>query len=76
MCESKLWSHDRVHKQALDKEWTSEDRDVKTVLVKFSDAHEWITKWKHQSWMRVVRTRRSTGVECGGSPYSRLRLGS
>ena len=41
--EFKLWSHDRVHKQALDEEWTSEDGDVKVVLVKFSDAHEWNT---------------------------------
>ena len=29
LCESKLWSHDRFHKQALDEEWTSEDGDVK-----------------------------------------------
>ena len=42
--ESKLWSHDRVHKQALDEEWTSEDGDVKIVLVNFTDAREWNTK--------------------------------
>ena len=47
--ESKLWSHDRVPKQALDEEWTSQDGDVKIVLVKFSAAHEWNTKWNRQS---------------------------
>ena len=35
LCESKLWSHDRIHNQALDEEWTSENGDAKIVLVKF-----------------------------------------
>ena len=44
--ESKFWSHDRIHTQALDDEWTRDDGDVKKVLVKFSDAHDWITELK------------------------------
>ena len=57
-------SHDRVHKQALDEVLTSKDGDVKVVLVKFSDAHEWNTKWNQQSWIRVVRNGRETrGIE-------------
>ena len=59
-----LWSHDRVHKQVLDEEWTSEDGDVKIVPVKFSAAHKWNTTWNQQSWIRVVRTGRETrGIE-------------
>ena len=42
--ESKLWSHDRMHPQAVDEEWTRDDGDVKRVLVKFSDAHDWNTR--------------------------------
>ena len=47
--ESKLWSHDCIHTQALDEEWTRDDGDVKKVLVKFSDAHEWNTELNQQS---------------------------
>ena len=62
--ESKLWSHDRIYNQALDELWTSEDGDVKIVFVKFSDAHDWNTKWNQQRWIRVVRTSRETrGIE-------------
>ena len=49
---------------ALDEERSREDGDVEKVLVKFSDAHEWNTKWNQQSWIRVVRTGRETrGIE-------------
>ena len=37
---SKLLSHDRIHNEALGEEWTSEEGDVKMVLVKFSDDHD------------------------------------
>ena len=64
LCESKLWSHDRTHNQALDEERTSEDGDEKRVLVKFSDAHDWNTELNQQSCIRVVRTGRETqGIE-------------
>ena len=41
--ESELWSHDRIHTQALSKERTGENGDVKRVLVKFSTSTNWNT---------------------------------
>ena len=79
--EYQLWSHDRIHTQALGEERTGEDEDVKRVLVKFSDAHDWNTDLNQQSCIRVVRTRTETrGIERSSpmrrSPCRRLPLGS
>ena len=40
------WSQDLIHNQALDEERTSEDDDVKRVLVEFYDAHDWKTEFE------------------------------
>ena len=58
--ESKLWNHDRIHTQALDEKRTNEDGDVKRVLVKFCDAHDWNTELDQQSCIRVARRKRNS----------------
>ena len=69
MYESKLWRHDRIHTQALDEERTRDDGDVKRVLVKSSNAHDWNTELNQQSCCRVAYARRETrGIE-----HSRMR---
>ena len=40
---SELWRHDRIHTQALSKERTGENGDVKRVLVKFLALTNWNT---------------------------------
>ena len=78
LCESKLWNHDRIHTEALDEKRTSEDGDVKRVLVKFSNAHDWNTELNQQSCVRDARRKWKlvalSTVGCGGSPSSRPRL--
>ena len=48
--ESVLWRHDNVHTQALSKERTGENGDVKRVLVKFFNAHELEYRSSKISW--------------------------
>ena len=60
LCESKLWNHDRIHTWALDEKRTSEDGDVKRVLVKFSNAHDWNTELNQQSCVRVACRKRNS----------------
>ena len=66
--ESKLWSHNRIHTQALGEEWTRDDGDVKRVLVKFF-THDWNTELNQQSCIRVAYG----GRETRGIGHSRLR---
>ena len=45
-----IWRHDRIHTQALSKEWTGENGDVKRVLVKFSTLTNWNTGVARSAW--------------------------
>ena len=42
--KSELWNHNRIRTQALSKERTGENGDVKRVLVKFSTLTNWNTR--------------------------------
>ena len=67
--ESKLWDHDHILTHALDDEWTRDDGNVRRVLVKLSDAHDWNTELNQQSCTRVAHA----GRETRGMEHSRMR---
>ena len=56
--ESKLWDHDHILTHALDDEWARDDGNVRRVLVKLSDAHDWNAELNQQSCTRVAHDRK------------------